>query len=254
MPNSWDIESHEELDSTNRLAAVRVREAWDRQESSEGKVIVAQHQTAGRGQHGRTWASPPGGLYLSAVVEAFPVELRHRVALVAGFAVAAFVERTTSIAPTVRWPNDILLGGRKLAGILCEAVAQGDRWAVIIGIGLNLNTRRNDLPSELQNAATSLMETDGQHRNLEPFTAVLLRTLSNALAEVHQGRFLRIVDSIRARDALLHQPVRLMHRGTLVEGVGAGINDDGSLRLRMPDGSIHSFEDGSISAAMAASK
>src|ERR1051325_2214642 len=99
--------------------------------------IIADSQSAGRGQHARAWQSPVGGLYLSAIVEQVPQSARDKLALLAGVSVA---NALANLAPVqLRWPNDIMLQNKKLGGILCESLAQGANWASIIGIGLNIN-------------------------------------------------------------------------------------------------------------------
>ena len=132
-------EQFDELDSTNRLAAERILAAWDAGRSPERTLITAARQTAGRGQHGRRWESPPGGLYFSAVVERVPAEFRDRLALVAGLAVARTL-CAADVPAMIRWPNDVLIDGKKVAGILCEALARGEHWAAIIGVGVNVST------------------------------------------------------------------------------------------------------------------
>ena len=249
MAAPWQIEWHDELDSTNRVAVARVLELWAQEKSADGFVIAARRQTAGRGQHGRIWASPAGGLYMSAVVETVPSQVRDRLALVAGVAVTEALVPGAGSSPQIRWPNDVLLNGKKVAGILCEAVSQGQRWATVIGIGININTQRADLPRELQNSSTSLREWDGKSRNIEAFALLVLACLHDQLSLVRSQGLAPIIARVRCFDALGGQPVRLLHRGTVVEGIGAGISYEGALNLQMTNGTIQSFADGSISAA-----
>ena len=153
----WRVERVGEVDSTNRVAAERVLARWEAGESVAGMVIVAERQSAGRGQHGRRWESPAGGMYLSAVVELIPAEARAVLALVVGVAVAE------AINARIRWPNDLVIGDKKVGGILCESLAQGARWTAVIGIGINVNTEVQALPPEIQSRATSLAGAGRPH-------------------------------------------------------------------------------------------
>jgi BirA family biotin operon repressor/biotin-[acetyl-CoA-carboxylase] ligase len=141
------------VDSTQQVARDLARAG-----AAEGTAVVAEEQTAGRGRLGRPWHSPPGeNLYCSVVLRPplAPGEV-PQIALVAGIAVAAAVEEVTGRRPAIKWPNDVLLDGKKVAGILTEMESEIDRvHHVIAGIGVNLNTRR--FPRELRDKASSLL-------------------------------------------------------------------------------------------------
>lgn len=133
----WRIERHALLDSTNAEAARRARGG-----EPAGLVVLAEAQRAGRGRRGRTWASPPGGLYVSVLVRPrLAAADAGRLALAAGWAVARTVEGL-GLSARLRWPNDVLLGGAKLAGVLCESQLAEERvaWAVL-GLGINRAAR-----------------------------------------------------------------------------------------------------------------
>ena len=196
-----------------------------------GTVVTAAEQTAGRGRQGRTWTAPPGkALLYSALVR--PLEPRHMLLpLAVPLAVAEAAEQLApSIEAGVKWPNDVLVGRRKLAGILIEARPQ-DGWAVI-GVGLNLTIAENEFPQELRATATSLaIELGGRHFNRIPVE--MATTQAQAAAGVlseRLGRWLEageaeVLAAWRQRDAL---------RGREVEweggsGVADGIDDRGYL-------------------------
>jgi BirA family biotin operon repressor/biotin-[acetyl-CoA-carboxylase] ligase len=189
-----------------------------------GTLVTAGEQTAGRGRQGRTWSAPAGqALLLSLVLRDPPALLPLR----AGLAVADLA----GDAARVKWPNDVLLDGRKLAGILVEARPQ-DGWAVL-GIGLNAAVELPALPEAVRDRAASL------GRPPEEALADLLPALERRLGESADA----CLAALRARDALLGRPVRCEGG----EGVGAGIGDDGSLLvetatgvvLRLGAGEIH---------------
>ncbi len=191
-----------------------------------GTVVTAGAQTAGRGRQGRTWVAPPGSsLLLSLVLRDVDALLPLR----AGLAVAA----VAGDAATVKWPNDVLIEGRKVAGILAEARPQ-EGWTVL-GIGLNVALDVRLLPPELHEVAGTLGRSP---RELEPTLAELLQALEAWLAEGVPA----VVAELRGRDALLGR--RLEWAGGA--GVGAGVDDAGALLVELDDGSVVSLEAGEV--------
>ncbi|HEV3387597.1 MAG TPA: biotin--[acetyl-CoA-carboxylase] ligase [Solirubrobacteraceae bacterium] len=200
-------------DSTN----ARARELAGRG-APHGTVVTAAEQSAGRGRQGRTWTAPPGRGLLCSVLIRDPPRL---LPLAAGVAVAETVGPDVQI----KWPNDVLLGGRKVAGILVEARLQ-ERWAVV-GIGLNVAVREADFPAELRDRAGTLgLDPDA----IEPTLTGLLRTLERWLAADSDA----VLEAVRSRDALRGRGVRW---GGQV-GIAAGIDGDGRLVVRTEDGEV----------------
>jgi BirA family biotin operon repressor/biotin-[acetyl-CoA-carboxylase] ligase len=174
-----------------------------------GTLVTATEQTAGRGRQGRTWTAPAGRALLCSLVIRDPPRL---LPLAAGVAVASVVGE----AARVKWPNDVLLDGRKVAGILVEGRPQ-ERWAVV-GIGLNVALREEDFPPELRERATTLgLPTEAIESTLSQLLRSLERWLSAAAGEV--------LAAVRERDALYGQPVRWSGG----EGRGSGIDEQGRL-------------------------
>jgi BirA family biotin operon repressor/biotin-[acetyl-CoA-carboxylase] ligase len=200
-------------DSTN----ARAREFAGRG-APDGTLVIASEQSAGRGRQGRTWSAPAGRALLCSVVVREPPRL---LPLLAGVAVAEIVERDAQI----KWPNDVLVDGRKVAGILVEARMQ-EGWAVV-GIGLNVALRAGDFPPDLRDRAGTLgLEPSA----IEPALAALLRALERWLgAGVDE-----VLDAVRARDALLGREVRWGGQ----TGAGAGIDGDGRLVVRTGSGEV----------------
>jgi BirA family biotin operon repressor/biotin-[acetyl-CoA-carboxylase] ligase len=195
--------------------------------------VTAGEQTAGRGRQGRTWTAPPGRSLLCSVLVRDPPRL---LPLAAGAAVADAVEAAAAGGASVhlKWPNDVLLDGRKVAGILVEGRPQ-ERWAVV-GIGLNVAVEESDFPPELRGRAATLgLDPD----RIEPTLRELLRTLERWLAADAET----LLAEVRARDALLGQPVRWAGG----EGRGDGIDGDGRLvvltagggRVALDAGEVH---------------
>jgi BirA family transcriptional regulator, biotin operon repressor / biotin---[acetyl-CoA-carboxylase] ligase len=183
-----------------------------------GMLVTAGEQSRGRGRQGRTWSAPAGRALLCSLLIRRPPRL---LPLAAGVAVAELAGAKARL----KWPNDVLLDDRKLAGILVEGRPQ-EHWAVL-GIGLNVALREADFPPELQGRAASLgLEPEA----VEPILAELLGVLERWLG-APESEVLRVV---RARDALLDRPVRW----AAGEGSGAGIDDDGRLIVQTSDGQV----------------
>ena len=198
-----------------------------------GTLVTAGEQRAGRGRQGRTWTAPPGrALLMSLVLREWP----PLVPIIGALAVADVAARAADAeAVAIKWPNDVLLGGRKLAGVLGEGRLQ-DGWAVL-GIGLNVAVRSEDLPPGLRDRAATLgLAPDA----IEPTLEALLRALEHRLAQPTAA----VLEALRARDALRGRRVR-WDRG---EGVACGIDDSGRLlvaadsaadRVALDAGEVH---------------
>lgn len=221
-----EIVHRESVDSTNRLAGELARAG-----AAQGTVVLAEQQTAGRGRLGRSWASPPGvNLYCSIVLRPSvpPVEV-PRLTLVAGVAVAEAIAATAALEPQIKWPNDVLLAGRKVAGVLTELEAEAERVRfVIVGIGVNLNARRGDFPRELARKATSLALASGATVDRAAFTGCLLGALDVLYGDFLEGGF----RAVRARYERFHclpgRRVTVDGRPP-VTGTVRGVDDDGAL-------------------------
>ncbi len=191
-----------------------------------GTVVTAREQTAGRGRQGRSWAGPPGrSLLLSVIVRALDPLLPLR----AGLAVAD----VAGDAARVKWPNDVLLDGRKVAGILVEARPQ-QGWAVL-GIGVNAAVRVADLPPELQARAGTLGRRPEDREEV-------LRALLGALEEALALEIDPLLDRWRARDALTGRPVHWSGG----HGIAAGIDGGGRLLVDLPGGDRAALDAGEV--------
>lgn len=231
------------LPSTNDLA---LRASASR--SNEGLVVLAEEQTAGRGRRGRPWTAPPGaGLLMSALV--FPPACLGEVGpLTALGAVAAaeVVESATGRPARIKWPNDVRVEGRKLAGVLVER-----RRGAVIGIGLNVGHGPDDFPPELRGSATSLRLLTGTAHDRSELARALIRALDGRYREAVGRGPSALDDAWRSRLEPLGRPVRLATRAGAVEGrlVGADLRTglvveaaDGRLRT-VPHAAVLAFED-----------
>jgi len=191
-----------------------------------GTLVTAAEQSAGRGRQGRRWSAPPGRALLMSVLIREPPRL---IPLMAGVAVADVV----GDAAALKWPNDVQVDGRKVAGILVEGRAQ-ERWAVV-GIGLNVAVRIEDLPEELHATATTMGLAQ---REVEPVLERLLTALERRLGDDESAA----LDAWRARDTLNGRDVA-WNGG---EGRAAGIDDNGRLLVERPDGTVAALDSGEV--------
>jgi BirA family biotin operon repressor/biotin-[acetyl-CoA-carboxylase] ligase len=247
------MKGFEAVDSTNARAA-----DWARQGGAEGSVVVTDYQTAGRGRHGRRWTAPKGQNLLFSVVlrPALPADRLGLVTVAAGVAVAEAVEAFVSPhRAAIKWPNDVLLEGRKTCGMLLESsVAPDDGGGasapvVVLGVGLNVN--QTDFPEALADTATSLRLTTGRPVPRAPLLARLLGRL--------EARYDRVAGDAAGADgpgavrqAFQERLDRLGETATLrvagtdrrLQGTVAGIAEDGGLRLDTGDGvqTVHAGE------------
>lgn len=223
------VEWHDTIDTTMRRAAELARAGC-----AAGTVVAARQQTAGIGRLGRSWDSRPGGLYFTLVLRPRlePAQL-PLTTLALGLGVADALLLFAGVAVDLRWPNDVLAGGRKLAGIL----AQFQEGALLAGVGLNVNQR--DFPPELAAIATSLWIETGQEQDLE----ILLRALVPSM-ESHVGilessgadAILRLFES--ASSYACGRRVSVEMPGGAITGVTAGLTPEGFLRVRRDDGAL----------------
>ena len=227
----------EEVDSTN----TRLKE-WARQGAPPGSVLLAERQSAGRGRLGRSFASPPGGLYLSYLLRPrlAPAEVGEITAWVA-VAVRRALGRCCGFSPEIKWVNDLLWQGKKLCGILCEAVLNRDRLeALVLGVGVNAGTSPEDFPPELRRTAASLRSLGLPVPEKSALAAELIRALDEMAADFPQGR-LEYLAEYRAACVTLGREVTLSDGST---AFAEGLDEDFSLLLRLPDGRAQKLRSG----------
>ncbi len=221
----------ETLDSTNTCALRLAGEG-----AGQGTVVVADAQTGGRGRLGRTWVSPAGvNLYCSVILRPrIAVGLAPQINLVAAVAVADTIAGLGDLRPAIKWPNDVLLMGKKVCGILAEMQTSGDRLqAIVLGIGVNLNARRDAFPEELREKASSLLLLAGRPVERAAFTASLLTHLERAyLLWLQKGFPALRANWERYAGALIGQQIAVAAQGEAIFGTVLGLDSDGALLVR----------------------
>lgn len=241
------VYTYRDIDSTMTAAHQLVAEG-----ASEGALVVAERQTQGRGRQGRSWVSPEGGLYCSFVLRPKRPTAAAQLSLVAGLAAAETIRDGACLYPSVRWPNDLLLQGKKVAGILAEGSrleAQGkpsayslQPRAVILGFGINVTTPADALPE----IATSLAASGASACSREDLLAGLCRRLSHWYDLWTDEGFAAIREALRPWMGLFGQPVHIQAGSSRYEGVATDLDEQGRLVVRLDSGIQRAFEAGDV--------
>jgi BirA family biotin operon repressor/biotin-[acetyl-CoA-carboxylase] ligase len=225
-----EVHWFEEVASTNDVAKELAEEG-----AAHGEVVVAEAQTAGRGRRGRSWSSPPGrNLYLSVVLRPdLPPARAPEMTLLASVAVCEAVRGAGVAAAAIKWPNDILVGGRKVAGILTEMAADPDQvqW-VVLGLGVNVNAEAGDFPEELRPIATSLRQERGEPVGRALFAAAVLSRLEGWLDRHAAEGFGPVRDAWRGMSDTLGRDVRVRSGGEELVGRAEDVDEQGALLVQ----------------------
>jgi BirA family biotin operon repressor/biotin-[acetyl-CoA-carboxylase] ligase len=233
----------EETGSTNDLVLQR-----GRQGAAPGLVVFAERQTAGRGRFGRKWESASHrGLWFSLLVRPeLPLAQWSRLTTWAAVAIAAAIERVAGKRTAIKWPNDVFLGEKKIAGILIESGADlaGQPFAVV-GIGVNVNHEGADFPPELADRATSLRVAIGRTFDRAQLAAEFLTELDARMFEIGDA-FPELIAAATARSLLLGRWVQLRSGAHLHEGMAEGLDESGHLIVRAADGTAQACLAGEV--------
>ena len=233
-----------ETESTNAVAFRLAEEG-----APEGTVVFADAQSAGKGRLGRVWLSPPGvNLYCSVVLRP-PISpvAACQLTFLSVVAVARAIERCTKLLPQIKWPNDILVSGKKVAGLLNEMNAETEKVNfVVLGIGVNLNMRLSQLGEGVRHPATSLLEEGGAEVDRVAFA----RTLLAELDQLYDRFLLEGEGPVRAewleRSAIRGRQVRVNCGAREFSGAVEGVDSFGALLVRLPDGALETVLSGDV--------
>lgn len=230
------IRYFQEVDSTNVCAARRAREG-----APEGEVVIAETQSQGKGRLGRHWFSPPYmNLYMSVILRpTLPPADAPQLTLASAVALAETVEPFLRLPPEIKWPNDILVAGKKLAGVLTESSCEGGRVLfAIVGIGVNLNLPREAMPEAIRERATSLMIATGRCVDRSAFVGQLIHNLDRCYGELRDSGFSCVARRWETYFRLKGKKVRVESPGHAVSGKAMGIDGEGALLLEGEGGEI----------------
>jgi BirA family biotin operon repressor/biotin-[acetyl-CoA-carboxylase] ligase len=227
----WQVRHFDRIDSTNRYVLDEARAG-----AAAGLVAVADHQTAGRGRLGRSWEAAPGSSLLVSVLlrPNLPAERLFLLTLAAGLALADALGAVAGITAGLKWPNDLVIGNKKLAGLLAEAdLGGGGARAVVIGAGCNLTA--DAFPAELAAQATAVELEAGHAVARDALLAAFLDSLADRLDALDA-----VLAEARTRSATLLRRVRIERpRGELLEGLATDLADNGALVVRDDAGAEH---------------
>jgi len=239
-----DIRVFEQTTSTNDVVEKLARDGV-----KEGVVVFAESQTRGRGRLGRKWVSPTRkGLWFSLLLrpKMRPQETTQ-LTVAAATALRRAIASETKLKPEIKWPNDILIGGKKVAGILTEMSAELDRVKhVIPGIGIDVNQDMDDFPPELRKTATSLKIEAGETISRAALATAILRELDGDYARVCAGKFSAIADEWEESCTTIGRNVTVQIGDRKVRGRAESLDDDGSLLLRTEHGRLETIFGGDV--------
>ena len=232
-----NIHYEESVESTQKIA-----HRLSNEDEPEGTIIIAEEQRSGKGRMDRTWHSPKyTGIWMSLILRPnIPLTKAPQLTLLTAVAIVQAMEEETGLQPEIKWPNDVLLNGKKVTGILTELQAEADRiHSIIIGIGINVNQKKEDFPSELQEKASSLFIEKGEvisragliksfFKHFEKLYLLYLDQGFFPIKLLWEGYAVSIGKILKARTLT-----------NVIEGKALGITDEGVLKLEDETGFVH---------------
>lgn len=234
-----DIKYFKETESTNTIA----REIANSVE--EGTVVIAESQTGGRGRLGRKWLSPEGGIWLSIILKPKMQPLyAPRITLLAGVTVAKTI-RYYGIPAKIKWPNDILINGKKACGILTEIGAEIDMIDyVVVGIGIDANVDTESFPEDIRESSTSLKKELGKNINRVEFVQRLLEEFELLYIKFQDEGFPQILEEWRSLSATIGEWVKITTASRTLYGEAIGVDNEGALILETGEGKLEKIVSG----------
>ncbi len=239
-----EIQVYRETTSTNDIIEKLARDGV-----REGVVVFAESQTRGRGRLGRKWVSPANkGLWFSILLRPHlhPQE-STQLTVASATALRRAILNTTELKPEIKWPNDILIGGKKVAGILTELRAELDRvHHITLGIGVDVNVAAAELPAEIRSIATSLMVEAGTEISRVELAAAIIRELDKDYCRVCNGEFSEVADEWEAGCATIGRNVKVHMGDRTISGRAESLDDDGALLVRTEHGRLERVIGGDV--------
>lgn len=239
----WQVHWFDEVSSTNDIAKEMAKQGMP-----QGTVVLADHQTGGRGRLGRSFSSPAGmGVYLSLILRPkSPADTLMHLTCAAGTLMCDAVELATGIRPKLKWINDLILGGKKLGGILTELSLGKDGIVdfAVIGIGINCHQNKEDFPPELREAAISLKMHSGQEADTALLTAAILKALLDAGLP---GDAKALMAAYRKDCLTIGKSIKVLQEPAPYYAEALDVADDGGLLIKTEDGHLKKLQCGEVS-------
>ncbi|KUK99607.1 MAG: BirA family transcriptional regulator [Candidatus Methanomethylophilaceae archaeon] len=217
------------------------RLAYDRDPSElHGTIVIAEQQTGGVGRLGRSWASPPGGIWATVFLKPnIPVERLFMITMAGSVAVARAIRREYDIGALIKWPNDIFIGSKKVAGLLQEIDAEGNNVNfVVLGFGIDANIDITSLPEELQPIVTTLQEEVGEKVDRAKLFARVLKEFELRLLQLESGEYDTIIREWKSLSLTLNRRVHVKTLRKAFKGVAIDIDENGALLIRKDNGKV----------------
>lgn len=239
------------IDSTNTYALHLAEEGYP-----HGTVVLADSQTGGKGRQGRGWYSPPGkNIYMSIILrpqQAWDDKGALSIlTIMAAVAVSEAIEKKSAIPVRVKWPNDLMVSDegvfKKAGGILAEARFMGNECLfAVVGIGINVNLLRKDIPSEIIESATSLRLASSKDLDRSELMEGILRSFDEWYGHLMEGQKERIITKWKEISLTIGKDVKAIKGGKVIKGLAVDIDEDGKLLLQLSSGEIRRIDSGDI--------
>ena len=229
-----------EVDSTNSLAKTLAQQG-----AQEGTVVIAETQKRGRGRFERQWESPKGGLYLSIVLRpTTPVEKTSVLPLITALAVSQTMS-TFHLTAMIKWPNDVLVNKKKIAGILLESELEGSQISyIVVGIGINLNIDLNQISLELRNRTTSLKQETHSTADIQKFLKIFFQQFQKYYELFSREQYDQLLLEWKHHSDTLGKAVKVVTSQETFEGVAIDIDSSGFLIVKKQNGSLKKIMSG----------
>lgn len=238
-----ELEYHETINSTN----IRAKE-WAKQGAKEGSLVIAEYQSAGKGRLGRTWLSPKGeGIWMSLILKPFlEISKIPQITLVAGLCMSQAIQKVTGLKTEIKWPNDIVVNNKKIAGILTELSASTNSInSVVVGIGVNVNNQVLD--TSIPYATSLALEGNKVYEREEIIKEFLNLFEVNYEQYIKEKSIVFLLADYKERCVNLNKEVIILNNQQEYIGYVQNINDEGSLEVRKLDNTIETIFTGEVS-------
>ena len=237
-----EIHFFQEVTSTNTLAMGLAADG-----APEGTVVIAETQTGGKGRRGRKWISPKGNLYFSVVLRPnIPIHKAPLITLMGAVAVAEAIRTTCGLEAGIKWPNDILISGKKVSGLLTEMSAEQDRIRhIVLGIGVDVNMEMGELPPDVYRLTTTLAAEVGTKINRTALLQQVLRDLERWYQKF-LGNEKDVLNEWKKLNMTVGNRITVSGAGEALDGLAQGVDSDGRLIVRLDNGTIRALAAGDV--------
>lgn len=236
------IEYYEEIDSTN----LRAKE-WSKEGATEGSLVLAEKQNAGRGRMGKQWDSPKEeGIWMSLIVKpSMTIDKIPRLTVLAGLCMCKSIRQVTGLKAQIKWPNDLVVNNKKVCGILCEMVKVKNQLAVVVGIGVNVNSKK--FPDDLPHATSLYLEGKKLFNREEIIKSFLEHFEKSYFGYTEKGSLENIIEDYKHYCINLNKQVKIIESQQEFVGIVRDIDQEARLIVQKQDGSLVTILSGEVS-------